>query len=243
MSSQSFRKQLKVQQQQFLSSDRCKWCGQDCHDRNSCSAQKAKCRACGTMSHFASVCRKRQEHVAVVQHGSPHVYTEQEQRSYEPVFVDAVDTKDGSQLWLAEIRINGSAPLLMKADSGADVCFISVEHHRILCTQQYACTLQQSNRSLHGPDAKYLEVRSSFKATLEYHGRRVNTTIYVLSNVDTPLLSRQASTQLGMVARFEAVSDANQHIIRQYPMLFRGLGCMNEPYRIQLKSDAQLYPV
>ena len=82
MSSQFSRKQPKVQQQQFSSSDRCKWCSRDRHDRNSCPAQKAKCRACGTMSHFACVCRKKQQRVAAVQDGSPHVNTEQEQRSY-----------------------------------------------------------------------------------------------------------------------------------------------------------------
>ena len=131
----------------------------------------------------------------------------------------------------------------MKADSGADVCCISVEHHRTLCTQQCANTLQQSNRPLHGPDGRCLKVRSSFKAMLEYRGRRVDTTIYVLPNVDTPLLSRQASTQLSTIARIDAVSDANQHIMHQYPKLFRGLSCMSEPYRIQLKSDAQPYAV
>ena len=134
---------------------------------------------------------KKQQHVAAVQDGSADVYAEQEQRSYEPVFIDAVNTKDGSQPWLAEIRVNGPASLLMKADSGADVCCISVEHHRTLCTQQCASILQQSNRPLHGPDGRCLEVRGSFKATLEYHGRRLDTTIYILPNVDTPLLSRQ----------------------------------------------------
>ena len=123
------------------------------------------------MGHFACVCRRKQQRVAAVHDGSPHVNNEQEQRSFEPIFVDAVDIKDGSQPWLAEIRVNGSAPLLMKANSGADVCCRSVEHHRTLCMQQCACTLQQSNRPLHGPDGRYIKVRSCFKATLEYHGR------------------------------------------------------------------------
>ena len=96
MSSQFSHKQPKVQQQQFASSDRCKWCGRDRHYRNSCPALKTKCRACGTMSHFACICRKKEQRFATVQGGSPHVTTEQEQRSYEPVFIDAVDIKDGS---------------------------------------------------------------------------------------------------------------------------------------------------
>ena len=99
----------------------------------------------------------------------------------------------------------------MRADSGVDVCCISVGHHRTLCTQKRAYTLQQSNRPFHGPDDRCLEVRDTFKATLEYHARRVDTTIYVLSNVDTPLLSRQASTQLGILGRLDVVSDAAYH--------------------------------
>ena len=99
------------------------------------------------------------------------------------------------------------------------------------------------NRPFHGPDGRCLEVKGSFKATLEYYGRRANTTVYVLSNVDAPLLSRQAGTQLSIVARLDAVSNANQYIMHLYSRLFRGLGCMNELYRIQLKSDAQPYAV
>ena len=92
------------------------------------------------MGDFACVCRKKQQRVAAVQDGSLHVNTEQEQRSYEPVFVDAVDTKDRLQPWVAEIRVNVSAPH-MKEDSSVEVCCISVEHHRTVCTQQCACTL------------------------------------------------------------------------------------------------------
>ena len=218
MPSQSSHKQPIVQQQQFVSSDRCKWCGRDRHDRNSCPTLKAKCRACGTMGHFACVCRKK------------------------------TTACRSCTRWLNTCQhlVNGSAPLLIQAESGADVCCISVEHHLTLCTQQCACTLQQSNRLLHGPDGRRLEVRGSFKATLEYHGRRVDMTTYVLPNVDTPLLSRQASTQLGIVASLDAVSDtigADQCIMHQYPRLFRDLGCISEPYRIQLKSDAQPYAV
>ena len=79
-----------------------------------------------------------------------------------------------------------------------------------------SCTLQQSNWPLNGPDGRRLEVRGSFNATFEYHCRRVDTTIYILSNVDTPLLNWQASTQLGIVARLDAasgiISTSYQHI-------------------------------
>ena len=37
--------------------------------------------------------------------------------------------------------------------------------------------------------------------------------MYVLANVATPLISRQAETQLGIVAKLDTVSDAKQAII------------------------------
>ena len=45
------------------------------------------------------------------------------------------------------------------------------------------------------------------------------------------------------LARLDAVTDANKHIMHQCIKLFRGLGCMSEPYRIQLKSDTRPYAV
>ena len=75
------------------------------------------------MGHFACVCSKKRQRVADVQDSSPPVNIEQDQRSYEPVLINAVGS---SQPWLAEIRVNGSASILMKVDSGADVCCESV---------------------------------------------------------------------------------------------------------------------
>jgi hypothetical protein len=230
--------QPKVQQQPKSADSRCSYCGRDWHDRKSCPANNAICRACGTFGHFARVCRKKQR-VAAVDESS--LVDDAEQNQVEAVFIQAVDTKDGSQPWLADIVFNGIASLRMKVDSGADVCCISLADHRRLNTRMF--TLQRPDRPLHGPDGRRLDVAGSFFATLRYKDRQFETTVYVLANVATPLLSRLASTQLGIVARLDAVSDSKQAIMQQYPKLFKGLGCMEGAYRIQLKPDATPYAV
>ena len=142
------------------------------------------------MGHFACVCRKKQR-VAAVQEGTL-VDDNDDRVMGEVVFLDIVDSlDDGSQPWLAEIKINSTATFLMKVDSGVDVCFISAEGHRRLLDQGCAGTLRQPDRSLH-PDGKRLDVSGSFPTTLEYKGRHVDMTVYVLANFSTPLLSRLA---------------------------------------------------
>lgn len=236
------------------SSDKCSYCGRDCHERKVCPARNSACKACGIVGHFAYVCRRKpriaavQERVRAPEYDQMQAYYSDEydddqEQDYEPGFVDSVDANDGSRPWLADVRINGSGILRMKVDSGADVCCISADDHRRLGMQRSVCTLQQPDRPLLGPDGRHLDVVGSFAATLRYKDRQFDTTVYVLHNVATPLLSRLASTQLGIVARLDAVSDAKQAIKQQYPRLFRGLGCMREPHRIQLKPDAQPYAV
>ena len=167
-----------------------------------------------TVGHIACVCSKKQR-VAAVQE-SALVDDNDGRVMGEAVFLDAVDLiDDGSQPWLAEIKINGTTTLKMKVDSEADVCCISVEDHRRLFAQGCAGTLRQPNQPLHGPDGKCLDVSGSFLASFEYKGRHVDVTMYVLANVTTPLLSRLAGTQLGIVARLVIVSDAQQMIIDQ----------------------------
>ena len=68
-------------------------------------------------------------------------------------------------------------------------------------------------------------------------------TMCFLANVTTPLLSRLAGIQLGIVAKLDTVSDAKQTIIDKYPKQFRCLGCMSGDYHIQMKPGAQSYAV
>jgi hypothetical protein len=93
--------------------------------------------------------------------------------------------------------------LVMKIDNGADLCCISTADHRRL-----NCALRLSDRPLIGPDRKRLDAAGMFTATLEYKCRRIETNVYVLSEVSMPLLGRQAVTDLAIVARIGVVSEA-----------------------------------
>ena len=93
----------------------------------------------------------------------------------------------------------------MKVDSGANMCCISAENHRILFAQGCAGTLCQTDWPFHGPDGKRFDVSDSLSATFEYKGRRVDITTYILVNVAIPLLNRLAGIQLGIIVRLETI--------------------------------------
>ena len=81
------------------------------------------------MGHFACVCRKTQR-LTAIQEGTL-TDNNDDQVMGEAALLDAVDLIDDSlQPWLAKIKINDTATLLMKVDSGADVLCIYAKYHR-----------------------------------------------------------------------------------------------------------------
>ena len=106
----------------------CKWCRCTSHERESCPARNVKCKSCGTMGHFVCICRKKQR--ATVAKEGTLVDDNDDWIMGKAVFIDAVDSMDdGSQPWLAEIKTNGTATLLVKVDNGVDMCCIIAFQH------------------------------------------------------------------------------------------------------------------
>ena len=56
-----------------------------------------------------------------------------------------------------------------------------------------------------------------------------------------PILGLRASQEFGIIKIVLNVTDTTQSIINQYPTLFKGLGCLKIPYKIQV--DTTVPPV
>ena len=65
--------------------------------------------------------------------------------------------------------------------------------------------------------------------------------MFVVRDLRNNLLGLPAIEALQLVTRIEEIKTVNyeQKIRRSFPRLFRGLGNLGEPYRIQLRSDAK----
>ena len=73
----------------------------------------------------------------------------------------------------------------------------------------------------------------------KYGPKSWKATIYVLDDLDRPLLGRLACQKLGVVAKVDEIASPERspgHMKRTHPKVFTGLGCMPGEYEIKLRE-------
>lgn len=79
------------------------------------------------------------------------------------------------------------------------------------------------------------------RADICHREKCISADVYVLKDLDEPLLSRGHFVELGLVQRQSAVVDTKPGTVDlkgKFPELLQGLGCMKQPYKIKLHKDA-----
>ena len=63
--------------------------------------------------------------------------------------------------------------------------------------------------------------------------------IYILDDLDRPLLGRNACHKLGIIKKIDEVRslESNPYVKKSHSKLFKGLGCIPGEYNIELKDD------
>ena len=150
----------------------------------------------------------------------------------DDAFPGAITSDSKSQsLWRTTLSL-GATEINFKIDTGADVTVISDAMYQ-------SCTLgllKQSGRILHGPCQSALDVKGYSTGELEQDDTKVKQDIYVVHDLQTPLLGRPAIEALQLLARINAVT-AKESYKTAYPNLFEGLGTLPGEYRIELQPD------
>ena len=90
------------------------------------------------------------------------------------------------------------------------------------------------DKILRGAGGNCLSVAGHIKCKLSYNKKTIKTVLYVIIGA-TPLLSRDSSESLGIVALVGNIDS--------FPQLFNGLGTMPYPYKIKLKDDAKPFSI
>ena len=127
--------------------------------------------------------------------------------------------------------VNGTE-LEFKLDTGADVTCITEGGYQKLTQLQ----LNQSGKKLRGAGQHWLTVCGSFSANLKCGDREVEQEVYVIKDLESPLLGRPAIEKLRFLSMVDSVTE-------EYPKVFSGLGKLEGEYRIELKEDSQPYAV
>ena len=124
-----------------------------------------------------------------------------------------------------------------KIDTGADVTVILESVFKRIRN----ANLMHSDRILCGPAKNALHVIGQFNATLKHRGGVTSEEVYVVRDLQTPLIGLPAIKALGLVVRVCATEsgDYATRILNSYPDLFTGLGTLGEEYKICLRPHAQ----
>lgn len=131
-----------------------------------------------------------------------------------------------------------NTPVIFKIDTGADVTAVPEKLHK---TSLGNAALTTPTRALKGPSQERLTVLGVLKAQIQYRDKVTITDIYVIPELQTPLLSRADSEILGVVKRMNEVLACQPTAVdprTEFPALFHGLGHVRVPYTIKLRPDA-----
>ena len=151
--------------------------------------------------------------------------------------VDMVE-RNSKESWKAEHAVK------FKVDTGADVTVIPPNIYHTLVPKP---SLSKCDKMLMGPCKHKLCCLGNFTAKLCVDDMyKVNTElIYVVKDLERPLLGREAAEKLKLVNRVDTVSsdDYKTKIASKHPQLFTVLGQMRETYTITLKGDAKPFAI
>lgn len=194
---------------------KCGKCGQD-HPSKKCPAYGKVCHACRKLNHFAKYCRSRKVH------GIDQKYTDPD--------ILFVGTKDESFITL-EVH---KTPIKFKVDTGSQANIIPMSIYRELKGPKIP--IQASKTSLTSYTGDELDVVG--KCTLKCMNKHLN--FFVSKTNQYPILGFQASQELDIIKVVMATNKEEQ-LKEKYSNVFKGLGCMREPYHIEL--DPEVSPV
>ncbi|XP_065190865.1 uncharacterized protein LOC135821797 [Sycon ciliatum] len=168
-----------------------------------------------------------------------------DQWHYPPAYLGALSADTG---WSMPMLLQ-SVPVTMKVDTCADVTAIPASLYDDI-SAHHQLNLQESDRTLKCPDNATLAV--SGRVTLSicraaFSDFAVDTTVYVVPHLKTPLLGRPAIEALHIFSPPADLLSATtgtfeqSSVKSQYPELFAGVGSFGSEHAIRLVDNAQPY--
>ena len=209
----------------------CGHCGGKPHRRNECPAKDSTCNACRKRGHWKKMCRSTKKVAEVNQKEESELFLGE-------VHIDHL--KSGNNQWKVDIMVNDQL-VNFKIDSGANVSVLPVHTYEKLENTK----LQPTSKVLLGPCNYKLNCMGKFKAKLTVNNLSVENDVYVVKDLERPLLSRLDSQNLNLINKIETINkfeskseDYKGKITAKYPKLFKGLGQIAGEYSITLKDHS-----
>uniref|UniRef100_A0A1Y1LD52 Reverse transcriptase domain-containing protein n=1 Tax=Photinus pyralis TaxID=7054 RepID=A0A1Y1LD52_PHOPY len=232
------------------------------HSYGKCFAYGKTCKKCGNKNHFASTCYNnttRQRNVHLIDDDKSNIDTN------DFLYVGTIENnvKEVSELsWFTTLEINNQ-DINFKLDTGAMVNIVPVsvlkvinfDFHKIRKTNMKLCTYTQEPIPILGQC--HLKCR--------HKNKQMDLLFYIANINNTPLLGLRACIDLGLLSKVETIQNSNNQgnnvdektvqvtkgsneiktLLEKHDHVFRGIGCLDKPYRIELKGKVEpvVHPV
>ena len=209
---------------------KCSRCGKSpIHSKQQCPAREAICHYCSKKGHFESVCRSK--------HTIGDISDDGEDLSFlDTIHSEVAAINGGTKPWTAVMQLNGHTTEF-KIDTGADVTVIPT----LVYKKSRDGPLVSSNRILRGPSQHTLSVVGKFVGNLKSGNISAKQEIYVVNDLQRPLLGRPAIESLRVAIQVSEILPHKEVVVSKFPHIFKGLGCMTGAYHIRLRDDATPY--
>ena len=211
----------------------CGFCGTYHRPRN-CPAWGKTCPACGRNNHFASVCRnKRQVNSIDVSEDD-----NQEIRGFDDFFIGAI-SKEGqdNELWEVKMKINDKV-IRFKLDTGAQANVISNDLFQKVRRNE---NMRSTNARLETYSGEKIKPLGEVDMAIETKNKYAVLTFIIVDLKQAPILGLSDCTSLGLVKRVDALK--NDDILKKYPDVFKGIGCIESLGEHHIHIDKNATPV
>lgn len=221
------------------SSQLCGYCGKARHSDEPCPARDKLCRRCGKKGHFDRVCRSKNV--------SASKKTSDGQSKGKLQSLVALMQHECP---LVEVRLQ-ETELTMMPDTGSNINAIRAEDMRKLTNIK----VEAASDAPMTANGQKMKAIGKFNATLCIGSISVNTVVYVLEQLTTPVLSWKTCKDLGIIPQdfpkqhISAVSMdediTTEEIMKAFPMVFDGKvrPMKGEAFKIKLNDDSQPFSI
>ena len=180
---------------------KCTNCGYE-QKGQKCFAHGKECNGCGKLGHYVKQCqqeKKTHSKKKYSQKGRVNEVGDDSEKSEKELFLGTLSvaslTSDG---WLAPVIVNRKS-VIFKLDTGASVTAIGKD------AVSRDNKMRAVSRMLRGAGNAPITVLGFIDTVLQYKDKEIKETLYVIEGQQTPLLSRRACEDLGLVKRLDAL--------------------------------------
>ena len=224
------------QRPQDKSKGLCGHCGYS-NAHKECPAKGKACKNCQKTGHFASVCRSKVKFKKKVESKTYLVEEQAPLSSDEETYtryINSVDLHDtvstvrhqsGKNLWCTEVVID-SKPISAQIDTGATRCILPYDVYKSIGTEK---PLVESMCRLKSYSDHQLKVAGQVILSTKHKDSVVDIEYQVVHAGKTPLLSGEASVQLGLIERV--------HLVDKYPEVEKTTGTLPGTYKLRIDSS------